>query len=62
MPTLGVWTKPKAGYICIEPWQGIADPEGYTGELRDKPGIVLVPAQGSRVFAMRIALGGRAFG
>ena len=58
MPQLGVWTKPGAGYICIEPWAGIADPEGYAGELRDKPGIVRVPAGETHVFAMRIALGG----
>ena len=62
MPQLGVWTKPGAGYVCIEPWAGIADPEGYAGELRDKPGIVRVPAGGRHVFAMRIALGGRSLG
>ena len=21
MPHLGIWTKPGAGYVCIEPWQ-----------------------------------------
>jgi galactose mutarotase-like enzyme len=37
---LGIWTKPGASFICIEPWHGIADPEGYGGDFRDKPGIV----------------------
>jgi galactose mutarotase-like enzyme len=25
-PRLGVWTKPGAHFICIEPWHGLADP------------------------------------
>ncbi|MEZ0171823.1 aldose 1-epimerase family protein [Microvirga sp. TS319] len=56
MPHLGIWTKPGAGYVCIEPWQGYADPVGYEGELKDKPGIVLVLPGGSREFTMTIAL------
>ncbi|MDB5489141.1 MAG: Aldose epimerase, partial [Reyranella sp.] len=31
MPHLGIWTKPGAGYVCIEPWQGHASPEGFDG-------------------------------
>ena len=27
-PKLGIWTRPGAHYICIEPWHGIADPRG----------------------------------
>lgn len=39
MPSLGIWTKPGAHYICIEPWDGHADPAGFSGEIWDKPGI-----------------------
>ncbi|WP_243372056.1 aldose 1-epimerase family protein [Microvirga solisilvae] len=56
MPHLGVWTKPGAGYVCIEPWQGYADPVGFKGELADKPGIVMIPAGESREFSMAIEL------
>ena len=42
VPYLGVWSKPGANFICIEPWQGITDPEGFAGELRDKPGGLIV--------------------
>lgn len=42
LPQLGVWTKPGAGYICIESWQGHADPVGFTGDFRDKPEVVEV--------------------
>jgi galactose mutarotase-like enzyme len=39
---LGVWTKPGANFICIEPWNGIADPQGFSGEFADKPGVFCV--------------------
>lgn len=44
LPQLGVWTKPGAGYICIEPWQGLADPQGFDGDIFAKPGIVVLAA------------------
>jgi galactose mutarotase-like enzyme len=41
-PYLGVWTKPGANFICIEPWNGIADPQGFSGDFAHKPGIFQV--------------------
>ncbi len=38
-PELGVWTKPGAPFLCIEPWHGMATPQGFSGEFRDKPGL-----------------------
>lgn len=55
-PMLGVWTKPGAHYVCIEPWHGIADPEGYTGDFRDKPGIFEVPVAGEKRIALHVTL------
>jgi galactose mutarotase-like enzyme len=43
MPYLGLWTRPGANFICIEPWQGVTDPVGFNGELNDKPGMLNVP-------------------
>ena len=57
-PMLGIWTKPGAAYVCVEPWHGIADPEGYTGEYRDKPGVFEVPAGGDKRIAMSVTLKG----
>lgn len=57
MPELGIWQKPGAPYLCIEPWAGYADPQGYSGELRDKPGILKLPAGSSHIFTMKITLG-----
>ena len=41
-PFLAVWSQPGAGFVCMEPWHGHADPVGFTGDFRDKPGIVSV--------------------
>lgn len=55
-PMLALWTKMGAGYVCIEPWHGIADPQGYLGEFRDKPGIFEVPAFGKKRINMSVTL------
>jgi len=44
-PHLGIWTKPAASFICIEPWQGYSSPVNFDGEITEKPGILLIPAQ-----------------
>lgn len=56
MPHLGIWTKPGAGYVCIEPWQGYASPEGFDGEFADKPGMVSVAPGKTETFAMSISV------
>lgn len=61
MPHLGIWTKPGAGFLCIEPWQGMADPQGFAGAFRDKPGVIAVAPGATRRFTMRIAIADRAF-
>jgi galactose mutarotase-like enzyme len=38
-PYLGIWTKPKAPFICIEPWHGVADPAGFSADFTTKPGV-----------------------
>lgn len=57
-PQLGIWTKPGARFICIEPWHGLADPKGYTGEFRDKPGVFTVPPGGTKHIGMSVTLVG----
>jgi galactose mutarotase-like enzyme len=55
-PRLGVWTLPGARYVCVEPWHGHADPDGFRGEYRDKPGVFEVPAHGEWRTAMSVTL------
>jgi len=39
-PFLGIWAKPGAPFVCIEPWYGHVDPEDHNGIFNDKPGII----------------------
>ena len=55
-PSLGIWTKPGAAFVCVEPWAGIADPQDYVGEFFDKPGIVHLSPGDERSFRMDITL------
>jgi galactose mutarotase-like enzyme len=56
IPLLGVWTKPGAPFLCIEPWHGLADPVGFDGDFRDKPYMVEVAPGAERRFAIAIAI------
>ncbi len=55
---LGVWTKPDgaADFLCIEPWHGYASPEGFTGDLTDKPGMMHLPPHSERALQWTIRL------
>ena len=53
---LGLWTKPGAGFICIEPWQGIADEAGFSGELRQKWGVFTLAPGAVQSLTMTISL------
>ncbi|WP_137862028.1 MULTISPECIES: aldose 1-epimerase family protein [unclassified Sphingomonas] len=57
-PALGLWMKPGARYLCIEPWHGIADPFGFAGEIWDKPLMQRYAPGQSRTFSMRVTLRG----
>ena len=56
MPKLGIWTKPGARFVCIEPWHGIADRQGFDGEIWDKPGILRFAPGAARIFSMQVTL------
>jgi galactose mutarotase-like enzyme len=46
-PDLGIWAAPGAPFVCIEPWQGHADPVDGNQQLVYKKGIVaLEPGAG----------------
>ncbi len=39
-PYFGIWAAKKADFVCLEPWQGIADLEDHNQELTEKFGIL----------------------
>jgi len=39
-PYLGIWAKPNARFVCIEPWLGIADSVDSDRDFEHKEGLV----------------------
>lgn len=38
-PWLGIWSKPGANYVCLEPWCGRSDDLGFSGDVNSKAAI-----------------------
>ena len=38
-PYLGIWARPEADYVCIEPWIGIADSVDSDRNFENKEGL-----------------------
>jgi galactose mutarotase-like enzyme len=38
-PVIAFWSPydKQAPFVCIEPWYGLGDPRGFSGEFKDKP-------------------------
>lgn len=44
-PSLGIWTKDQASFVCIEPWFGYSDTAENSGDLFEKEGILILDAK-----------------
>lgn len=44
-PYLGIWAKPGAPYVCIEPWFGVNDSQVKKNDISEKDAINALPAQ-----------------
>ncbi len=55
LPHLGVWTKPGAPFLCLEPWQGFADPAGFPGPFSEKPGQAILAPKASKAWSCLIS-------
>jgi galactose mutarotase-like enzyme len=54
---LGIWTKPSAApFVCIEPWRGIADAAGFSGDFKDKLGAFAVAPGAVQELNMHLTL------
>lgn len=48
-PNLGIWSKPGAPFVCIEPWHGMAARTGAGPEIADRPdSVTLAPGAVAR--------------
>jgi len=44
-----LWTRPGAPFVCLEAWTGYSDPDGFAGDLFEKPSMrVLAPGASAR--------------
>ena len=55
-PYLGIWTKPNAPFLCIEPWCGLADNVNHNGNIEEKEGINFLQPQEDFLRTIKIEL------
>ena len=53
-PHFALWAKAGAPYLSIEEWTGHADPEGFAGELSEKPSMLFLAAGAEARHAVRL--------
>lgn len=54
---LGLWSKPGADFLCIEPWRGYDSPIDFAGEFDQKPGIARARPGERLDFSLSIQIG-----
>jgi galactose mutarotase-like enzyme len=48
-PHAALWMRPRAPFLCLEAWTGYSDPDGFAGDLFDKPSMrALEPGESAR--------------
>lgn len=55
-PYFGIWAARDADFVCLEPWQGIADTEGASQDIADKEGMVSLPPGEAVAYTWRVSL------
>ncbi|PIB34268.1 hypothetical protein BFP72_01885 [Reichenbachiella sp. 5M10] len=55
-PFLGIWSKPGAPYVCIEPWDGLPDYEDSTQEWLAKMGNIKLKAGNTHYASYQIQI------
>lgn len=55
-PELGIWSRPDADLLCIEPWHGMSSPADFDGDFHDKPGVMLLQPGETRHATYRIRI------
>ena len=55
-PYLGIWAKPNAPFVCIEPWHGIADLESSNRQFLSKEKLRIVEAETEETLSYSITI------
>lgn len=52
-PYLGIWAKPGAPYVCIEPWCGVNDSTEKKNDFSEKDGINRIEAESEFIYSWK---------
>lgn len=55
-PLLGIWAKPGASYVCIEPWWGVNDNYDKKPDISEKRAIMSLESEKSKSFNWNIEI------
>jgi len=55
-PFLGIWKKIKAPFLCLEPWQGLADHTNHNGHFLEKKGVIILQPNSSKKLGYKIEI------
>ena len=55
-PFLGIWAKPNAPYVCLEPWWGVNDDYNKKADLSQKRGIMSLESGASKEFTWEVSI------
>ena len=55
-PYLGFWARPKANYVCIEPWYGVNDPVDTNQNFKTKEGIMKLDVKSRFIASYSISI------
>ena len=53
-PFLGIWAKRTGNFICLEPWVGRCDDDGFTGTLDEKIGMEKLGSKETKVISYSV--------
>jgi galactose mutarotase-like enzyme len=54
LPNFGIWQKPGAPYLCLEPWHGMAARADGDKAIEHRPGTLVLPPNGTTRFELRL--------
>ncbi len=55
-PFLGIWAKPNAPYVCLEPWWGVNDSYNKVSDFSEKRGIMALEPNSSKEFTWEVSI------
>lgn len=55
-PFLGIWAKPNAPYVCLEPWWGVNDSYNKVSDFSEKRGIMALERNSSKEFTWEVSI------